>query len=962
MSTDILSPAATPEPSTARSTAAAPTTIDLAGAWTAVPDPARIGESAGWFRSALTDAAEHHTISLPGSAQLQGIGSAPTADTQWVGAPVDHPFFTDERYAPYRDPENVKVPFFLQPERVYVGEVWYQREIEIPAEWAGSDVEVFLERAHWESAVWLDDRRLGSQRSLSTPHRYVVQGAEPGIHRLTVRIDNATILDVGTNAHSISDHTQGGWNGVVGELSLRRLSPVRLTTLEVHPDAGSRSVRVRATITADSLRGAAGTLTLAARLRGGDRAEDPAPHEVAIEVESERFTRGVTSTSAHLDVEYRLGDDARLWDEFSPAVYDLHVRLEATSPAGTSIDERDTVFGLRSVTASGTSLLVNDRPTFLRGTLDCCIFPLTGYPPTDVDSWARIFRTCQAYGLNHVRFHSWCPPEAAFVAADEAGVYLQVEGPVWANQGAALGQGGDLDAYIYEESWRIVREFGDHPSFVLLAHGNEPNGRDAEFLGQWVAHWRRRDARRLYTTAAGWPVVPENDYDCIPDPRLQLWGAGLDSRVNAQAPETLADYSDLIARSPRPTVTHEAGQWCVYPSIAEIDKYTGVMRPTNLEIVRDFLAQGGMLDQAGDFVQASGRLQVLLYKEELEAMLRTPGQAGVQLLGLQDFPGQGTAPVGVVDAFWDPKGYVDADEFSRFCAPTVPLALLPARTFTTDQTLTAGIRVAHYGAAETTARLSWTLRTSAGATIAEGGEDAVHLPLGVSDHGTVEVDLGGVDRAEHLRLEITVADDAGTHANDWDLWVYPAAGAVDADDAVLVTSDTDAALRALETGASVLLCPPRDEIVSPVEFGFSTVFWNTSWTSGQAPHTLGILCDPAHPALAGFPTASHTDWQWWDVLHDAQALHLSALPSSRPVVQAIDSWFDARRLGLLVEARVGSGRLLLSGMDLVTDLARRPVARQLRASVAAYAASDACVPELELSPGQVRDLIADRLA
>ncbi|NHI16552.1 glycoside hydrolase [Microbacterium excoecariae] len=932
-----------------------PNPLDLSGAWTALADPDRVGERDAWFSANRPG----DDILLPGSAQTQGIGEAPTIDTPWVGAVTDHPFFSDERYARYRTPDDFRVPFWLQPERVYVGWIWYLRRIEIGPEHADTPLDLALERVHWESTVWIDGERIGSDRSLSAPHRFRVPALAAGEHTIAIRVDNSMIVDVGTNAHSVSDHTQGGWNGILGEMTLTPVSLLRLGPLELHPDIDARSVRVRATITADSLAGGRGTLALAARPLGDAPAPDPI--EVPVVVEAERFTRGRETTSARVEATLPLGESARLWDEFDPFLYELTARLRpegGTVPASV----RSAEFGLRRVEAVGTQIAVNGRAVFLRGALECCVFPDTGYPPVDVEAWERIFRTCRDFGLNHLRFHSWCPPEAAFRAADRCGIYLQVEAPIWANQGAAIGEGGDVDGFLYAETERILVEYGSHPSFLLMAHGNEPReGPDVPFLERWVSFARHRDPRRLYTTAGGWPRLAVSDFDCIPDPRIQAWGEGMGSRINARPPETVTDYAAFVDGAERPIVTHESGQWCAYPNLREIDKYTGLMRAKNYEIARDFLDDAGMLAQADDMLHASGRLQVMAYKEEVESLLRTSGFGGVQLLGLSDFPGQGTAPVGVLDAFWEEKGYVTAAEFSRFFGPTVPLALLERRTWAASDDLVADVKVAHFGPRDLAGAISWRLVDEAGRELGSGMLEPGTIERGNARvYGSIRVSLAGVRVATRARLVIAVEAPGVVAENDWEIWVYPAVSPEG--NGTLVTRSADEALAALAEGRRVLLVPRADDLRSPVVFGFSPVFWNTSWTSGQPPHTLGILCDPAHPAFARFPTDPHTNWQWWELLHDATALHLAGpAVDMRPVVQAIDSWFDARRLGLVVEARVGEGRLMVCTPDVVTDLDERLVARQLRASLEGYLASDAFDPETSLAPEEVRALLAGRL-
>ena len=341
-------------------------------------------------------------------------------------------------------------------------------------------------------------------------------------------------------------------------------------------------------------------------------------------------------------------------------------------------------------------LAINGVPIFLRGTLECCIFPLTGYPPTDIDAWRRIVKICKAHGLNHIRFHSWCPPEAAFIAADEAGIYYQVESSAWAsNGGAEIGSGMPLDAWIDVETARMIREYGNHPSFLMMAYGNEPGGPNYKnWLQEWVARWKAKDARRFWTTAAGWPLMPGSDYHNMPEPRIQGWGQGMRSIINAEAPRTDFDWSDHVNVHPdAPFVSHEIGQWCAYPNYGEIPKYTGFFKAKNFEVLQEMAKRNGLLPQAKDFLMASGKLQTLCYKHDIEAAMRTQAFGGFQLLDLHDFPGQGTALVGVLDAFWDSKGYVTADEYARFAGPVVPLARLKKMTWQTNETLEADLQL-----------------------------------------------------------------------------------------------------------------------------------------------------------------------------------------------------------------------------------------------------------------------------
>jgi len=436
--------------------------MSLAGQWRFQLDRGDAGVQGRWFERSLDQ-----RIKLPGALQNQGFGDDITVDTKWTGDVGADAWRRGAQYEKYRQPGNIKVPFFLQPEKHYVGAAWYQRDVDIPAAWQGKRVVLSLERAHWEARVWLDGREMGTNTSLSTPHCYDLgAGLAPGKHTLTLRVDNRVIVNVGAWAHSVTDHTQGNWNGMIGELELRATSPVWIEDVQVYPDVAGKTARVKVRIGNATGKAGQGTLTIGRQ--------------------SQPITWDAQGSAAELNVA--LGKEAKLWDEFHPALQKLSVQLK-----GNQADDARTVsFGLREIGTEGKQFVLNGHPAFFRGTLECCIFPLTGYPPTDVAAWKKVIGACKAHGLNLIRFHSWCPPEAAFVAADELGFYFQVECAVWSNP----GEDKVLGDWLYAESERIVRAYGNHPSFLLLTHGNEPSGKNRdEFLAGWVNFWKQRDPR-----------------------------------------------------------------------------------------------------------------------------------------------------------------------------------------------------------------------------------------------------------------------------------------------------------------------------------------------------------------------------------------------------------------------------------------------------------------------------------
>jgi hypothetical protein len=407
-------------------------------------------------------------------------------------------------------------------------------------------------------------------------------------------------------------------------------------------------------------------------------------------------------------------------------------------------------------------------------------------------------------------------------------------------------------------------------------------------------------------------------------------------------------------------VSHEIGQWCAYPDFDEIDKYTGYFKARNFELFRDQAERHGLLPQARDFLMASGRLQVLAYKHDIEAALRTPGFGGFQLLDLHDFPGQGTALVGVLDAFWDSKPYCTPEEYASFCAPTVPLIRAPKHVLTTGDSFTAQAELAHFGPRDLTdCALRWSL-SHGERELASGAFPASNYATGELHRlGSIEIPLAQMPAPAQLKLSLGAED--GSFANQWDLFVFPAEQDQEIPDGVSVHDTLEAALEALERGESVLWLPPVERIRNdpnhPLEPGFSPIFWNTAWTNWQAPHTLGLLCDPGHPALEHFPTEYHSNWQWWEIMTGSQPFLLTHLRKLRPIVQPIDDWFNNRKLGLVIEARVGKGKLIACATDLTHDLDQRPAARQLRTSLLDYLVSDRFQPSVSLTADDLRSLM-----
>ena len=537
---------------------------------------------------------------------------------------------------------------------------------------------------------------------------------------------------------------------------------------------------------------------------------------------------------------------------------------------------------------------------------------------------------------------------------------------------------GQMLAVLNDETARILKAYGNHPSFIMLGATNEPAGHYAEQLPLWDKAWRDADPRRLYTDGIGRYAPPPNGKgtpfaaDYLVTPRARgprgWFGADYESAL-----------SDMTAGSAVPCIGHEVGQWCAYPDFSIIDKFSGkapyaafvrgvdtgqvpYMQPGNYEIMRDTAATHGLLARNHELARASGRFQAACYKEEIEANLRTPSYSGFQLLDLHDYLGQGGALIGLLDAFWEEKGYIGSDEFRQYCNVTVPLIRLKDRVFTTAQTLTATVELAHFGEkAMASVSTRWRITDQAGRTVQSGKLPKRAAPRGKNlALGTITADLSRLRAPAAYTLSVEL--DGTVFHNSWRFWVYPISIDTTPPADILVTNSWAEAHAALDAGGKVLLLSGHpDKPVPDLASTTTPVFWNRLM-NGSATWMLGLWCDTSHRALAGFPTDAGCDWQWIDLMPKTTAMNIEALPVELcPIVQPIDDWNRGLRLAMLFECRVGQGRLMVTSFDLSDEhLAERPGAPSLKASILTYMASEAFAPPVTLTPATAKTWLEQR--
>ena len=740
----------------------------------------------------------------------------------------------------------------------YRGRAWYQHEIEIPADWKGMPVYLFLERTK-PSEVYVDGKLMGSSNDISTPQVYNLSSAlTTGSHKLSIMVDNGSGVpeQIYASSHAYTEDTQTNWNGIIGEIYLTTSQPQALpATKQIHPN-----------------------------------------------------------------------------------FKDFHIK--------------------------GQHFYANGHKIFLRGKHDACVWPLTGHVAMDVKSWKDYLGKCAAYGLNHVRFHSWCPPEAAFVAADELGIILQPELPFW---GSFDDKDSLLMNFLHKEGENILRWYGHHPSFRMFALGNELWG-SIDKMAEFIADFRKIAPDKVYTFGSNYylgykGVKPGMDYFTTCRVGGEGWGnygthtrgsfsfadAADGGMINHFYPNTEMNFTEGCGLTNVPIISHETGQFQTYPDYDEIAKYKGVLYPYNLEVFRSRLEKAGMADQAKDFHKASGLWSLQLYKQDIEMDLRTPNMAGFQLLDLQDYPGQGSAYVGILDAFMQSKGLCTESEWRQWCSPVVPLLISPQFCFTNEEGIHAKIQIANYSGESLKGKtLSWNLDGQHGSSILPDGE-------GLIDIGALDIDLSKYERPAQLQLKLKI--EGTEYQNTYNLWVYPfGVDLSKLEQKVIITNElTDKIARQLEKGKNVLLMPASSKLC--VDGLFQTDYWNYRMfktisennKKTVSPGTLGILTDPKHPIFKSFPTEMHTNWQWFPILKASHPMMLDNTGKDyRPIVQVIDNIERNHKLGLVFEFQVGKGRLLVCMADL-ERASSYPEGRQFYRSILEYMTSKDFAPNTKIS-------------
>lgn len=902
--------------------------IDLGGKWAFNLDSLNKGFSENWQVASFSD-----SLFLPG-----------TTDTNKKGA-----------LNPKMDETT-----FLSREYTYVGKVWYMKNITIPEDWQNKRIGLYMERTK-PTSIWVDGQFAGRNDNISTSQFYDLSTMlTPGQHKIVIMVDNGNSVppQLLSNSHAYTESTQTNWNGIIGDFYIEASDQCYMEDIQVYPDVKAHSSTIKITVKNNHPEITEGTITYYAKAWNSDKQHSTRVIKQTVDLTKKEFV-----------FELDLGENVLLWNEFLPSLY----RLSVTLQGGKMKDTKYVDFGMREFTTRGTQFVINDKVTFLRGKHDACVFPLTAHVAMDLDSWRNYFKIAKSYGINHYRFHSWCPPKACFEAANIEGIYLQPELPFWGNFNK---EDESLISFLKKEGLNIQKEYSNNPSFVMFALGNELSG-DQDVMNDFVNVFRKADNRHLYAYGSNnylgfkGPIAGEDyfttcrvgedtDSSFVTHTRgsFSFADAYDGGYINHTYPNSKMNFSTAVRKCSVPIISHETGQFQIYPDYNEMKKYTGVLMPRNFAVFKQRLRDAGMEDQASDFFRASGKWVVSLYKAEIEMDLRTRGFGGFQLLDLQDYPGQGSAFVGILDAFMDSKGLVTPEKWREFCSEVVPLFTTDKFCWTSDEALKGNIEIANYSSQDITGRrLTWIVQDT-GKHILDKGEIVVNSKQGdVSVIGEITPDISSVIKATEVELVLSV--EGTLYRNTYPLWIYPAKTIISVPNDILITEELNAETRKyLKNGGKVLWFPQKDRYKNVTVGGLvQTDYWNyrmfksicESVNKPVSPGTLGLLTNPGHSLFKSFPTDAYMNWQWFPIVKQSYPMILDRLPVEyRPIVQVIDNVERNHKLGLIFEFEVEKGKVLIcmSDLDSVKD---KPEVSQLYQSMINYMSGNDFHPEFSLT-------------
>jgi len=853
------------------------------------------------------------------------------ADKKYEKPPVCHDTITlpdSTAHAKKGIPTNVPRMDCMTDRYYFEGYAWYSRTIEVEKDWSDKIIILFLERTRI-STVYIDGEEISTENSLCGFHKHdLTDKLSYGVHTLTVRVNNTDYPTKG--GHMTSPDTQTNWNGIVGRIELQIKEKIYPDNIQVYTETPEK-----VTVTSEIFGIKDGVAQVNISRKAGE----------VLYQNSYPVINGIFCA------EFSLSGNNLLWDEYHTNLLVAEVSIDNESIS--------TVFGIRKLSNDKRRLLINGNEVFWRGKHDGLVFPNTGYAPMTVNEWKNVFATVKEYGINHYRFHTCCPPEAAFAAADEMGIYMEPELPFW---GSILlpeeeGFNSEEQNYLIEEGYRIMRDFGNHPSFVMLSMGNELWG-SKERINSFLHEYKKTDRRHFYTQGSNnFQFVPEvleeEDVFCgvrFAKERLFRGSYAMcdapQGHIQIKAPDSSHNYDSIItplkmsdeerntegyieiqygtgtksvkaesinkALVPQiPVISHEIGQFCVFPDFTELDRYDGSQQPLYLNIYKDRMVKNNTFKQWKAFFRAAGTFAVDCYRREIETALRSKELSGFQLLDLQDFPGQCIALVGVLNSWLENKGLVSPSEWRRFCNDTVILGEINSFVVKEGQKLKIPVKLSvcnrkSFKGSALSCRIIVDTEV-----VKENTLPITYLKdTRLQEVGIVSYSVPRLEKACKIRIVLQIV---GTeYSNEYTLWAYPDYPVKISETEILYENKRLLIAHSLEEskafqskGEPFIYIPEPEE--DSVEGTYCTDFWNYPMFRSISENmnrkvpvgTLGLYIHKENEFFKNFPCENYSTPQWFHLVMHSHCNVLDGKEECRPIVQPIDNIERCHKLGML---------------------------------------------------------------
>ncbi len=905
----------------------------------------------GEYEVVLRDATRHVAL-FPASLDENRIGYPDKAGNQWH--PADGLGESDERNSALLSGDIIKTR--LTRKYTYSGAAVFIKSFKYEAK-EGERVFLDIERARKITSCKINgnEAKIKLCGTLSTPYSYEITDYIKADNVIEITSDNTY---PGWPAKAIlyssaaTDETQTNWNGLLGIIRLRKEQLNYVSWVRVYPYANDNELSSSLKVIVD--------VDVASEIFEGDIYIES---EIISNSAENAAVRHVRLDKGHHEIVFddvKIKENLNYWDEYEG---NLHELTAGIGGEGINSSQKTVSFGLRRFSGKGGHLCNNGHRIFLRSESNCAVFPETGHMPLTIDEWLSIMETYKSYGVNCVRFHSHCPPEAAFVAADRLGMFVQPELSHWDPDKAFESE--ESRSYYELELKQILYCYANHPSFVMLTLGNElclKEKRDefAGYASRLIDMAKSLDLTRLYAEGSNayygeHGALNDSDFYTSFGYRgkdLRGTNCNMEGYINNKYPDTRTNYDEAVREIrkvyDKPVFSFEVGQFEVLPDFEELKCYNGVTKPDNIQNIYDEISAAGFLKDWKKRVEVTGEMAFLSYREEIEAAMRTRDMSGISLLGLQDFTGQGTALVGMLNPHLSPKPYdfAQPERFRKIFTNILPLAFFDRYTYFEDESFKAEVWLANYGKSDVCINVS----EDAGYELWDG--DRLYASGVFSDNtkfecgglkkgGIIEVPFKNTGDAKRLDLKIFV----GEYTNEYSIFVYSRKEALPGDATAFVAGDIAEVKALLEKGMNVYFEPDFETYkdgrlgelfsegreISTIKTCFTTDFWSVGTFAAQEGY-MGCMIDTTHPVFKKFPTKFFPEWQWW-IITKARAM---VIPDEiEPLLEVLDCYARLRKMAFMFERKVGSGKLLVSSLGLLKKQ-EYPEARALLRSICEY--------------------------